>query len=219
MKNPIAVSAAVSLAALLAGCTTPYAPSGPTGGFSESRIDDTTYRVRFSGNGNTTRDMVWNYWIYRCAELTKAKGYVHFALSFDQTPKPVSQLDESPRQVADRDDAGDGGYLKTKGGGGGYYYYSPGYSYTVTTYSANGIIHMYGNTVPMDVPYYLRAQTVLDSLKGYVLSGGRESAPSRDELLKRAGVDASATVRTSPINHIRYGDGGLDDFKDLLPAK
>jgi hypothetical protein len=62
MKNPFRCSLFASFV-LLAGCAvqTPYQPAGFRGGFKETRVDDTTYRIRFSGNGNTSGDQVWYY--------------------------------------------------------------------------------------------------------------------------------------------------------------
>ncbi|MBF9263203.1 CC0125/CC1285 family lipoprotein [Paracidovorax cattleyae] len=47
------------------------------GGYIDEKIDETHYRVKFDGNGSTSADRVWNFWLYRCAELTKEKGYTH----------------------------------------------------------------------------------------------------------------------------------------------
>lgn len=83
-------------AALLSGCTTAYGPHGFTGGYTETKIDDSTYRVVFNGNGQTSRDMVWYYWIYRCAELTTQNGYEFFIPSQRQLKAPVlSQAEAS----------------------------------------------------------------------------------------------------------------------------
>ncbi|NEX61263.1 CC0125/CC1285 family lipoprotein [Noviherbaspirillum galbum] len=60
---------------ILSACATSYQAKGITGGFTDSKINDTTWRVRFDGNGKTSRDTVWNYWIYRCAQLTVEQGF------------------------------------------------------------------------------------------------------------------------------------------------
>jgi hypothetical protein len=205
----------------MSACTTPYAPSGLTGGFREQKIDETTYRVAFNGNGYTPRDMVWNYWIYRCAELTKSKGFSNFALSFDsdQVPKKTGFDEAAPLQdMATSKEVDSGSEIaRTKSSGGTYYYYVPGH--TVTTYHANGVVHMFGNAVPSEVEYYFRAQSILDSLRAYVSSNGKAAAPGREEIIKRAGVDASSLNAPSTDNPVRYGNGSLDDFKNLLPAR
>ena len=70
------------------------------------------------------------------------------------------------------------------------YHYSPGYTTTVTTYSASAVVKMYGNPPPANVRYALNAQSVLDSLKPYVESGGKEPAPKREEVIGKAMVRA-----------------------------
>lgn len=64
--------------ALLAGCQTPYQPSGLTGGYNDHPIDPQTAHVKFVGNGHTSREMVEHYFLYRCAELTAQAGYRYF---------------------------------------------------------------------------------------------------------------------------------------------
>ena len=65
-----------ALAALLAfsvsGCATGYGARDLTGGYTDERIDDSHHVVRFNGNGYASADRVWYFWIYRCAEPTKA---------------------------------------------------------------------------------------------------------------------------------------------------
>ena len=46
------------LALLCAGCATPYQPRGFTGGYSNRRIDASTFHVSFKGNGYTPRQTV-----------------------------------------------------------------------------------------------------------------------------------------------------------------
>ena len=79
-----AVMAAIGAAALLAACETPtpYQPlqtgGSASGGFSQQRLDDTHYRVTFSGNSLTSRQTVETYLVYRAAELTVHAGYDWF---------------------------------------------------------------------------------------------------------------------------------------------
>jgi hypothetical protein len=70
---------------LLAACATPYQSSlvGALwlgGGYSDEQLADGTWRVRFSGNTETTRETVETYWLYRSAELTLDKGYEGFSV-------------------------------------------------------------------------------------------------------------------------------------------
>jgi hypothetical protein len=71
---------AACLLVAVAGCMTGYQPRGYTGGYSEQKIDEDTYLVSFSGNGNTPRGVVLKYFLYRCAELTVDHGYAYFEL-------------------------------------------------------------------------------------------------------------------------------------------
>ena len=69
----------------LAGCATTYHPENSTGGYTNSRLADTTYRVRFKGNNYTSRDKVEQFLLYRCAQLTTQLGYDHFVLVAEDT--------------------------------------------------------------------------------------------------------------------------------------
>jgi hypothetical protein len=78
--------AVAALLALLAACTTPtpYQPltTGTTspGGYTDQRLDDTHFRVTFSGNTATSREQVEDYLLYRAAELTTGKGFDWFEM-------------------------------------------------------------------------------------------------------------------------------------------
>ena len=69
----------------LAGCVTAYRPENMTGGYTDFRLADTTYRVRFKGNNYTSRDKVEQFLLYRCAQLTTQLGYEHFVLVAQDT--------------------------------------------------------------------------------------------------------------------------------------
>jgi hypothetical protein len=75
----IALAAALGLA--LAGCATAYGPESRWGGYSEQRLSDTVWWVRFGGNGFTTAETVQTYWLYHCADFTLGKGYDGFAIT------------------------------------------------------------------------------------------------------------------------------------------
>lgn len=216
------ISILFSAVLLVSGCAmpTPYQPQGLTGGFAESRVSDTVYRVRFSGNGFTARDKVWYYWIHRCAELTLAKGYTGFTLEPDkpQPPKPVSQRNGDEAVIRPAASAETGGiaqgYAPAKGSGG--YTYIPSYGGgTVTTYSASAFIHLLREPIPPGVSYF-RAQTVVDMLKPYVASAGKSAAPAREEIVKSALV----VGRRSAPGELpsSSGNASMDDFRALLPA-
>jgi hypothetical protein len=84
----------------LAGCATAYQREKVTGGYTDFRLADHTYRVRFKGNNYTSRDKVELFLLYRCAELTAQLGYDHFVLLSEDTldiSDPFAQAGIFPR--------------------------------------------------------------------------------------------------------------------------
>ena len=179
----IFVRIGLSFTILLAGCATSYGPSGLTGGYKEEKVDERTYTVAFYGNGHTSGDTVWNYWIYRCAELTKEKGFTAFTLA------PIEKktaLKEPQIQYGDFRDENYSPpkFIQIKGGGAPSYYYVPGG--TITTYSAKAIVTMYSQPYPSNVKFLLNPDKVIEALKPYVDSSGKTTAPARREILDGA---------------------------------
>lgn len=172
----------------LCGCTTAYGPNTLGGGYKERKIDDDSYIVSFFGNGYTSEQQVWNYWIYRCAELTVENGYELFSLETSDkhallndpdSTKLVefSMLEESP----DNDK-----FKKVQ-----YYYYS------VTTYSSKAIVNMYKAPISdqIDPRELLDAKYILDELKPYVESKAKIPPPERKLLLIRATIEAAIKAK------------------------
>jgi hypothetical protein len=88
MKRTATVVAGLLTSLLwLAACATPtpYQPlasgTAVSGGYSDQMLDDTHFRVSFSGNDMTTRQQVETYLLYRAAELTTAKGFDWFEMA------------------------------------------------------------------------------------------------------------------------------------------
>lgn len=76
IKSIVALSVA---AVLLAGCATGYQKKGFHGGYSEAQLDDRTVRVTYEGDGrDITESNIFNYLMYRCAEVTIQKGFDYF---------------------------------------------------------------------------------------------------------------------------------------------
>lgn len=166
-----------------------------TGGYQDEKIDDSRYRVEFFGNGHASKERVWNFWIYRCAELTISKGYTYFRVE----PLPKSGwLDESAIRPAVFDGIRDG-FIKTAGAP--VFIYMPGG--TITTWSSRGIVTMFSDPVPANVHYALRAQSILDDLDAYVKSDGKEPARPEKEIVARAlvplGVFSFPTIPSAPL--------------------
>lgn len=66
----------------LSACATvtPYQPLTQGQGYAEQKLEDTRYRVSFSGNDLTPRQTVENYLLFRAAELTLEQGHDYFIL-------------------------------------------------------------------------------------------------------------------------------------------
>lgn len=180
-------ASALVAAALLAACATPYQQSGFAGGYTDEKIDDTHFRVKFAGNGYASSDRVWAFWMYRCAELTKDKGYTHFSLHKPGDPL-VSFRREEPARPALRTAVyreGEGGPAmhKTRGGSAPIYIYTPGY--TITTYHSDAVVALHRAPMPEGI-YMLKASVVMDELGPFVKSGGKGEHIGRDDLFKKA---------------------------------
>lgn len=176
--------------AMLAACATGYGRKGITGGYGESKIDGSHYIVYFDGNGYASKDRVWYFWIYRCAQLTQQRGYAYFAIepAPDATGKTAFDSDDQaghliPAVASDQD----GGQLipVRGGGGGGHVTYMPGVGGAITSWHSKAIVAMYGNEVPAKT-IVLRAQLVLDALNAYIKSDGSSTPPERDAIFADA---------------------------------
>jgi len=92
-RTMIALATVVALGGALAACetATPYQPLTPgsqvSGGYSDTQLEATRWRVTFHGNSLTSRETVENYLLYRSAELTVNKGYDWFEMVDRQTDK------------------------------------------------------------------------------------------------------------------------------------
>ncbi|HEX7028873.1 MAG TPA: hypothetical protein VF268_16655 [Gammaproteobacteria bacterium] len=177
--------------ALLTSCATPYGPNSWTGGYTDEKVDEDTYIISFYGNGYASEERVWNFWIYRCAELTTLKGYDYFALTpLEKTSKLEDKNIGGKLYEFGRVDQSIFNDLAVINGNYDfedvYYYY-----YTVTTYSSRARVDMYRNPVPPDVQLLLHARTIMDLLGEYIKTNGKSRLPARKELVLRATVEAS----------------------------
>jgi hypothetical protein len=194
-------AATLAVALLATSCATQYGRQGLGGGYTDEKVDETHYRVKFHGNGYASSDRVWAFWIYRCAELTKEKGYTHFSLR--KSGEPLARGDEAMparaglRTAAYREGEGAPAMLKTKGGSAPVYVYTPGS--TITTYHTDAVVGLHREPLPEGV-VVLKAQAVLDELAAYVKSNGEATLIARDELFNKA----ATLVRPQ----IGYGFGG-----------
>jgi hypothetical protein len=92
------VLAAVAVA--LAACATPYVQEGLIGGFDAKDLGQDVYRVRFAGNGYTSRETAQTYWLYRSAELALERDFTGFEILSD-VPFVMrrQEFDDSPGQA------------------------------------------------------------------------------------------------------------------------
>ena len=176
---------------ILAGCTTAYGPYTYTdsmgyinGGYKEKKLEDNSYIVSFYGNTSTGQQQIWNYWIYRCAELTLLKGYELFELipsderasldnnsddilvTFSMLPDPTADHSVTMRPAVT-------------------------YQIKQVSYSSSAIVKMYKDPIPVNAGLLLDAAVIKEALKPYVDSKGMKTPPSKQEFYVRAAVEAA----------------------------
>ena len=69
------------LVILAAGCATDYKTQSFRGGYSEVRLDENVFTVRFKGNAYTSPERAADFCLLRCAELALANGYSYFIIT------------------------------------------------------------------------------------------------------------------------------------------
>ena len=165
------------LALLLQACATGYQAHGLTGGYQEQKIAEDVYRVIFAGNGYASKEMVERYFMYRCAELTKEKGYKYFVvLRSGQTG--ARQLSPNLGAVPGMGDpwhkagwwpaaGGADGFQQVRGSGGGYYYMPGGTTY-VTTWTGRATIRMFKDVSLLTRMVGYVAEDVMRQLAPYI---------------------------------------------------
>jgi hypothetical protein len=89
---------------LLAACATAdryHARIDPAGsGYAEERIDETHWRVEFTGAGGDSRDIVESSLLYRAAELTASSGFDWFVSSAHEVDAETDVVVEARRVQA-----------------------------------------------------------------------------------------------------------------------
>jgi hypothetical protein len=165
---------------LLAGCATPYQARTHQAGYTDQRIDDSTYTVTYRGDGTTDAERVWNFWMYRCAELTIEKGFTYFSIV--PGARRTSSVSTPSLRPAVAYAGGSGEFVHTKGGGGTYYTYSVPYTYTVALSSAT--IKLHAEPLPAHLLIAINAAKLKELLAPVVAGKPREL--SRQALLAGA---------------------------------
>lgn len=80
------------IVALLGGCATAYQPKGLTGGFSETDLGPTTFKIGFSGNGFTSAERSSDFALLRAADKSIADGCNFFSVVNDAEGGSTSSL-------------------------------------------------------------------------------------------------------------------------------
>jgi TonB family protein len=208
---------AILVVASLSSCATGYQSSGFTGGYTEKKITDSAYVVTFGGNGFASKDRIYYFWTYRCAELTLEKGYSLFSVRSNQSTGPLNPPADSIRPAVYYPEDG-AELIKTRAssgapivtpvpGGGG----PPKWTYS-------GTVLMYQKPLPEELLWAVDAQAVVATLKPYVASNGSAPAPSRDELFKRAYI-AHARISVGPSIAVSASDPAADAGKPPRSAE
>jgi hypothetical protein len=198
MKGLCKLVASLLVVTVLAGCATAYQHRGLGGGYHETKIDDSHYIVYFDGNGYASKDRVWYFWIYRCAQLTQEKGYTYFSLLPVQSSMNKTAFesdDDGQAYPAVLIGDANGHFIDVHGGGGGGVMVIAGGGGTITTWHSKALVAMYGNDVPQKT-FVIRAQSVLDSLAEYIQSNGSSTPPDRTT------IATAATFAVAPDNTI-----------------
>jgi hypothetical protein len=153
-------------ALVVAACATPYQSRGVRGGYSEARLDATTYRVTFKGNAYTNRESVENYLHYRCAEVTLEAGFDYFVL-LDANEEERHGSYTTPSEVNSYT-TGSATYV---GGGTAYGQATttttvhPGQTYTWTKHGATALIKVFHGQKPQDAKRAYDAREVVQYLR------------------------------------------------------
>ena len=77
MKNLITLLSVI----LLSSCATSYQSSGFTGGYVDTQLSETLWKVSVGGNGSTSQSKIGDIALLRASELTIDKGYKYFIIA------------------------------------------------------------------------------------------------------------------------------------------
>ncbi len=78
-RNTRIVTVGLLLIVVFSGCATKYQAGGRKG-YSETRLSEDAYQVRFQGDVATSQDRASQFLIRRCAELTRENGKRYFTI-------------------------------------------------------------------------------------------------------------------------------------------
>ena len=132
MRRPHLVLAFVALL-VVASCATPYGSRGLFGGYSETRLNATTWQVNFNGNGFTGMERARAMNLRRASELAVAYRFAAFVVVDDRAHVDVAQWQDPVHCTTSGNVNGSGYYTGNTScsGGGTTEIHRPGTSMTV----------------------------------------------------------------------------------------
>ena len=86
MKNLITLLSVI----LLSSCATSYQSEGMTGGYVDTQLSETLWKVSVNGNGYTSQSKVGDYALLRASQLTIDKGYKYFIIANQNQDKKTN---------------------------------------------------------------------------------------------------------------------------------
>jgi hypothetical protein len=72
------------IVAFISSCATSYQSQGWDGGYVDTQLSETLWKVSVNGNGYTSSSIVGDYALLRASELTLEKGYKYFVIASDK---------------------------------------------------------------------------------------------------------------------------------------
>jgi hypothetical protein len=96
--------------------------------------------------------------LYRCAELTVAKGYDYFVITKEDTSNHQQSVQVTPGTFQSTT-TGSGGFYSTRGT------YDEGHAITVNKHVATAVIKMFKGEKPLDHPAAFTAKELMENLR------------------------------------------------------
>ena len=152
---------------LLAACATPYQAQGFLGGYTDTRLDENTVQVKFTGNGGTDKETVENYSLYRSAEVTLEDGFDYFVVTSGKTHKNVDTITTGGEyHEFTKEEKKHGKKVKEKSG-----YYQPPETTDIVSFRSGMIIKMYHGKKPANLPNAYDAHQIIQYMTPSIKRG------------------------------------------------
>ena len=160
MKKCILIVLVVINISIFCSCTTTYQRSSFTGGYSDMQLSIDQYQVSFSGNAYIGANDAYLFFLTRCAEIAKNKGYKYFYItSLQNTSGTYSYT--TPGQINTQSYSNFSGNYRSTGYGSGriigtvnttsYSTYTPPITYNYNKPSFTGTILLVNNAIDQKV--------------------------------------------------------------------